>query len=301
MRTSVYLRIQHWDAAVELSYCRLADATRQKVTLLADQTQPFDLPAHIPALTYTTADFPPRGLPLRPNPQKAMRINGDYLFYLLAETDPAESFLMLDGDCCVNGMDLHGLIQRLEEEAVDLCTPFLAPCAPGDWTHWSGVQRAWFDEELGEGHGAEVYKSSFSFVFLSRRALDHLRARRLQMAEVKQNGIQAAWPICESVLPSELARVPGFTLRRLQDMKPGPMHFAHNDPLTPAEIDRSSKVLIQPLMAGRRLGEKVIAALLAREPEDHAAQEALLRKALARPLDADARQVLEAGLRNLVV
>ncbi len=230
-----------------------------------------------------------------------MRVNGDYLFYLLAETDPAESFLMLEGDCCVNGMDLYGLIQRLEEEKVDLCTPFLAACALGDWSHWSGLQRAWFDEELGEGHGAEVYKSSFAFVFLSRRALDHLRARRLQMAEAKQNGMQAQWPQCESVLPSELARVPDFALRRLQDLKPGPMQFAYNDPLTVPEVDRSGKILIQPLMAGRRLGEKIIAALLAKEPEDHAAQEALLRKALARPLDADARQVLETGLRNLVV
>ncbi|MCW1918971.1 hypothetical protein NX862_09400 [Rhodobacter sp. KR11] len=299
-RTAIYLRTHLWDEATDLCYRRLSAAAGGGVTVMADMTRPFTVPPGIQVLEHRLSDFPARGLPLRPSPEKALWLNGDYAFYLLAEADPADFFLMLDGDCCVNGLDLAGLIARLEAENVDFCAPYVSECGPDDWTYWAGLQRAWFDEELGPGHGAKVVKSFFPIVFMSRRAVLHLYDRRREMARAKEAGLKAQWPQCESVAPSEVARMPNPIIRNLGDLAVGPMHMTYYYPLGVEEALESDKRLIHPLLSGARLGKKILGSVAERLAKDRHAQVAELRKALLRPLEADALDVLQEGLEALM-
>ena len=302
MAASVWMRTHFWDAAVALCHARASAALGCPVPILADMTEPFDLPAGIPCTPFRLADFPARGLPLLPEPDRAMWMNGDYAFMLLAEIDPdAEAFLLMDGDCCANGVDLRALVARLTDSGVDFCAPYTYKATPQGWPVWHAIQTEWYAAEYGADHGIQIWQSFFPFVWLSRRAIAHLRARRLEMAALQHDGLRANWPICESFVPTELMRQPGFAITDLAKVLPGPLHVTYWEARAPEELAAMPARIVHPVLTGARLARKILQMAVELAPEDTARQIAMVEAALARNLGAEALETLREARSFLSV
>jgi hypothetical protein len=156
-------------------------------------------------LRYQESDLLARGFANSPAGQ-LFWYNCDYPLYEAYERLPKyDYYLMLDWDA-VAQCDLDALVARAAADGIDyIGEPITTPLE--EWP-WLNSCRDAYPE------GMPVHAHMICVALFSRRAVEHLMARRLALSADWRAGRIREWPISEAFLPTEMAHG-GFAMGEL--------------------------------------------------------------------------------------
>lgn len=209
-RYAVMLRTHLWDDYVERQYQRLVSRSRGgDVFILVDETNGrVDIP-HPNVVSHTQEGVLALGLS-KAGYGNLLWFNGDYPLYAFHHEKPGYGYyVMVEYDVTVQ-LDLGDMISRLEREGVDFVG--LTKGEPvAEWPHAASCLDAYRPEQ--------VQKRLICLAAFSRRAVEHLFAKRLELSREHRAGALRRWPYCEAFIPTELG-LAGFKLAELSDFGP---------------------------------------------------------------------------------
>lgn len=130
---------------------------------------------------------------------------GDYGYYLARKQYPDEHFFwMIEYDVRFAGNPEHFFKMYKNDTSTDLLAPDLRR-----------ADTTWFWEHAIASRSAVIHRCLFPLVRLSVRAIDHLAAKRVEMA--RRLARRLAWPNDESFVATVLSNSPGMICRDLND------------------------------------------------------------------------------------
>lgn len=189
-RTAVFFRTHLWDehvaAAAELLRARSAGADFR---VLADESR-HDLP--VPPdlkLSHAAAEFDEMGLEPADH---SLWFNGDYPLYKALRTFPDNDFYVMAEFDVRTTVQLGGMADEAAARGIDLIASRIEPASP-----------AWSHRGTCAGSYETIYSALIPLVLVSRRLLEHLLERRLELSARLRRGEIARWPYCEAFIPSE--------------------------------------------------------------------------------------------------
>ena len=253
-----FLRTHFWDEGAAAAHGSLSGAIGQQAFVAADVTSQYTLPSPLRVAPHSLADFARYGLSLHPSMQRAMWYNGDHVLYHLFLNYDFSHFIVAEYDMGLQ-LDFHAVCRDLVEQSYDFAA-FDTGVAFDGWI-WDPVHRAWDAfEAAATGNVKElspIYKSFFPLVFISRRAIAHLFARRLTLSRLYRQNPEVPVPYCESFVPTELVRA-GFKIGNLSAIVPGAKRVIVDEPMTWLEFARSGYTCAHPVLGGLRFVDKLI-------------------------------------------
>ena len=201
-RYAVIFRTHFWDSFAARQLQRLRQRVRGgDIFVVVDETQGTVAGIdHDRVLRVTASDMAELGLPPRGadavdwmGDYSPMWFNGDYALYAVLRAQPEyEYYVQLEYDVVVN-TDLDALVARCGEQQTDFAG--LTRGEPVDvWTWRHTCVDAYAEPQIR-------YKL-ICFCVFSQRALQHLFARRLALAEHLRP--EQAWPFCEGFVATEV-------------------------------------------------------------------------------------------------
>ena len=133
--------------------------------------------------------------------------NGDYPFYYFQTQHPEyEYYVMLEYDFVFNA-GIDGFVDDAAERDID----FVGLTKGRTGKEW------WYYYTCAELYTDDVFRNQLICTALfSRRALEHLLQRRLDLSDRLRKNEISSWPMCEGFVPTELAMA-GFRLAELSD------------------------------------------------------------------------------------
>ncbi len=205
-RYAVIFRIHFWDefAARQLERLR-ARVSQGDVFVLVDETGGKVAGiGHDRVVGMTEDDAAAAGLPRR-GEQNLMWFNGDYPLYLFLQRFPDYDFyVQLEYDVVLN-TDLDDLVARAAADGTD----FIGLTKGEPVEVW-----AWRHTCTDAYAGPDIRYQLICLCLLSRRALEHLSARRVALSA--ELGDDRAWPFCEGFIATEI-RLAGLKGAELSD------------------------------------------------------------------------------------
>ncbi|MEI6097881.1 MAG: hypothetical protein WCS20_06195 [Alphaproteobacteria bacterium] len=297
---AIFFRTHFWDECVEKVLEALKACTSIPVKISADVTKPFSMPNPELALRHDLQYFGSIGLPIYPNEQRTLWYNGDYPLYHFLENCDADYFIMVENDTFLSGVNLDDLSRLAIESDVEFMAARVMDRTEGGWDYHASNQRRWLSAEFGVENNARIFQSFFPFVFVSRRAVQHLKSRRLEMAKkLTEAGFNAKWPHAEAFVPTELVRA-GFKIADICDISPGPIHLTLNIAFSVQEAQMNSELrFIHPVLAGHKLASKIICRgeQLAKEGKIKIGD--WLSEQLSRNIDSDAKDAIRTRMSSI--
>ena len=205
-RYAVIFRTHFWDEFAARQLDRVCKRVGHgDVFVLVDETGgKVEGITHDRVVRMTEADATGMGLANR-GEQNLMWFNGDYpLYYFLRHHPAYDYYLQLEYDVVLN-VDLDTLVARTAADGTD----FLGLTKGEPVEEW-----AWRRTCVDTYAGDDIRYQLICFCLLSRRALEKLSARRLEMAASIRD--DQAWPFCEGFIATEI-RLAGLNSRELSD------------------------------------------------------------------------------------
>ncbi|MDD2861192.1 MAG: discoidin domain-containing protein [Acidiphilium sp.] len=192
------------------------------------------------------SDFSDLGLFGYP-PPSILWYNGEYPLYRLRSAFPeASAYGMVEFDVSATA-DLLPIFDAIARKQVDLVAHDLHDVGP-DWGFYHTVSP----------HFSAPMQAMIHSLFVSPRAIDHMLARRQQIAAGINTGAHPmeSWPFCEGFVPSSIRELPNARLEELQDYVKLP-YYISGTPLHIANPQSSEPgSLIHPVLSGARLNAK---------------------------------------------
>ena len=205
---AVIFRTHFWDAFAQRQLDRLLSRVGQgDVFVLVDESNGV-VPGikHDRVVRVTETDLIGMGLP-RAGTGNLLWFNGDYpLYYFLKKHGKYDYYFQLEYDVALN-TDVDRLVSQAAEDHVD----FLGLTKGEPVAEW-----AWLDTCRGVYALEDIRYKLICVSLFSRRALETLFSRRLEMARRLQAEAIEAWPFCEGFIATEM-RLGGFKSAELAD------------------------------------------------------------------------------------
>jgi len=195
---AVIFRTHFWDEFAQRQFDRLVHLVGTgHVYVLVDETNGrVEGIKHDRVVRLTEQDMVDMGLP-RAGTGNLLWFNGDYpLYCFLKQHGSYDYYLQLEYDVVLNA-DVDGLISRVAADKADF-----VGLTKGEPVH----EWAWLFTCQDIYEPVEVQYKLICLSLFSRRALQALTARRLQMAAQLQSGVIKTWPFCEGFIATEMGR-----------------------------------------------------------------------------------------------
>lgn len=204
---AVIFRTHLWDDYVARQYDRLVARTKSgHVFILVDETGgPVKIDREN-VVRHTQADVLDLGL-AKAGRGNLLWFNGDYPLYLFFEKfRNYDYYIMAEYDVVVQ-VELDDVVAAADREGHD----FVGLSKGEPVSEWG------FTETCLDAYDiAQVQKRLICIAMFSRRAVQHLFDRRLELSQEFRNGGLRRWPYCEGYIPTELS-VGGFKLAELSE------------------------------------------------------------------------------------
>ena len=204
-RYAVMLRTHFWDDYVERQYRRLLSrCDGGDVFILVDETNGRVKIPYPNVVSHTQEGILGLGLS-KAGYGNLLWFNGDYPLYAFHEEKPGyDYYVMIEYDVVVQ-LDLGSMISGLRREGIDFVG--LTKGEPvSEWPHTESCLDVYRPEQ--------VQKRLICLAAFSRRAVEHLFAKRLELSREHRGGALSRWPYCEAFIPTELG-LAGFELAEL--------------------------------------------------------------------------------------
>ena len=186
-------RTHRWDEDVAIlaeRFFAAFPASARKVVLADETRAPLDTPYEKVAHTSRSGDR--LGLPAYPE-SDVLWHSGDYGLYFLLEALPDyDYYVMSEYDVAVN-LSLEPMMADVSRRSIDVVLHDLKPSTP-DWL-WHEGGRAAFEQP---------WRCLMFFMVASNRAAKAMLRMRQDQAVLFVRGELAAWPNCETFIPSSL-------------------------------------------------------------------------------------------------
>ena len=206
-RYALVLKTHFWDQYTQRQFDRLRGQCLDSDIYIQvdDSNGRIEGIEHDKIMRFTTHQTVEMGLPSDSRNGPVLWYNGDYPMYSFYQAYPQyESYLFLEYDVATT-VDLDRMVRTAEADQVDFVAQFRdAPIE--DW-YWTERHQALYAPE-------QMKETLFCLCYVSRRALQFLYRRRLDMAALLTDGRLPMWPFCEVFLGAELSAA-GFKLRDL--------------------------------------------------------------------------------------
>lgn len=207
---AVIFRTHLWDDFVARQYDRLVARTRNgHVFILVDETSG---PVRIDrdnVVRYTQSDVLNLGL-AKAGRGNLLWFNGDYSLYAFFDRyRDYDYYIMTEYDVVVQ-VELDDVVAAADRAGHD----FVGLSKGEPVSEWQFTETC-----LDAYDAAQVQKRLICIAMFSRRAVQHLFDRRLELSQEFRNGALRRWPYCEAYIPTELS-VGGFKLAELSEFGP---------------------------------------------------------------------------------
>ena len=202
-RYALIFRTHFWDDFAQRQLERLLSrTTRGDVYVLLDEThRKAGEIAHNKVIRMTEADVLAMGYP-RAGSGNMLWFNGDYPLYLFAQQKSDYAYYLTAEYDVVMNTDIDAFVKRIEEDKVDFVG--LTKGEPiEDW--------AWRDTCRDVYTARELRYQLICMSVYSRRAVQHLATRRLELAKQYERGDIKQWPFCEGFIATEMTTGPFVT------------------------------------------------------------------------------------------
>ena len=197
-RYAVIFRTHFWDSFAQRQFDRLlSHVGAGHVFVLVDETNGrVEGINHDRVVRLTEQDMLDMGLP-RAGAGNLLWFNGDYpLYYFLSQYGSYDYYLQLEYDVWLN-TDVDDLVSHAAADGAD----FIG-LTKGEPVH----EWAWLSTCNGVYDPADIQYKLICLSLFSRRALQALGARRLEMARQLRESTINTWPFCEGFIATEMAR-----------------------------------------------------------------------------------------------
>jgi hypothetical protein len=195
---AIIFRTHFWDGYAQRQFDRLVSRVGAgHIYVLVDETNgPVAGIDHDRVVRLTEQDVLDMGLP-RTGDGNLFWYNGDYpLYYFLKKHRSYAYYLQLEYDVVLN-MDVDDLVRRAAADRVDF-----VGLTKGEPVH----EWAWLHTCQGVYDPEDIQYKLICLSLFSRRALQALAARRLEMSERLRSAAITAWPFCEGFIATEMGR-----------------------------------------------------------------------------------------------
>ena len=168
--------------------------------------------------------------------------NADYPMYHFYGLHPGYEYYVIVEYDAVPARGIDALVEACAARSIDLVGQPIA--TPVDTYFWTGRMTRFYPRDA-------VRPFLVCAVVLSRRAIEHLAARRIEQGRTYDLADAAQWPIGECFIATELGQA-GFTIRDLSSF--GPLgRFDWWPPYHESELpDLPGELFIHPVLIGRR-------------------------------------------------
>lgn len=256
IKTGLFLRTHFWDDATERAFNSLQKVWAGEIFICADTTNGGNFPNDKKILPHSIEKLQNIGLVDRKSYGSMLWYNGDYPIYDIALSSNFDYFVIVEYDCFVN-CDLNSMVDKFIQSGDEFVSPDFREIGSSEGWIWEEHQKKSDIIDTGAG-SLPVYRCFFPFVFISRTAALHLFARRLVAARARFGQDDAAWPFCESFVPTELMRA-GFSCRSL-DSYAGPLPYMtlfSAQSWDEVEAGNITTPFVHPVLSGQRLIDKL--------------------------------------------
>lgn len=241
-RTAILFRTHFWDDFAQRQFDRLKPtAEGHDLYVLVDETNgPVTVP-HDRVLRVTEAELVDMGL-ARAGTGNLLWFNGDYPLYRFIEMHGEYDYvLQLEYDVVTN-FSLTDMIRQAASRGVD----YVGLTKGEDTPHWP-----WVDTCADVYTLSEIRHQLICLSLFSRRALQLLWRRRLELSRAFTDGQISAWPMCEAFIATELEQA-GMICRELSDYG-DTSRYDHWPPYLEADIGQAKeKVFVHPVLDEER-------------------------------------------------
>lgn len=217
--------------------------------VIADETKgPVGPIPHDRVIRSNEADMIRRGFAVA-DPDSAMFWHSaDFSLYPLIEDHPRyDHYVSVEHDAVINA-DLDEIVGKVAAQAIDF-VGYRIDEPVSRWS-WTGTVDATYDQ-------AELRPYLNAISFYSRRAVEHLRERRLEMSQDFRDGRITQFPLSEAFIGTELA-FKGYRLGHLPDFG-NTTRFISWPPTAEVELDELAHcTFVHPLLDGERCAKSLI-------------------------------------------
>lgn len=206
-RYAVLFRTHKWDAFIARQFARAQQSVGAgDLYVVANNTDGGCAGIEgVPLVTFTESDIEALGYARGVSAYDMLWFNVDYpLYHFAAQKPDYDYYVLFEYDVIVNA-NLDQVIQSVAERGTDFVG--LSENLPfSEWRYKSTCRGVYAD--------ADVQKMLFPLGIVSRRAVDYLSMRRMQLTKRLHSGEIRAWPHCEAFVPTELS-LGGFQIDEL--------------------------------------------------------------------------------------
>lgn len=168
--------------------------------------------------------------------------NGDYPLYAFFNENRNYGYYLMTEYDVVAQVGLDGMVSRLAKDGIDF-VGLTKGESVAEWPHTDTCLDAYEPDQ--------VRKRLICFAAFSRRAVDFLFHRRLDLSRDHRNGALRRWPYCEAFIPTELARG-GFKLAELSEFG-ATDHYDWKPAIAEADIPLlRDQAFLHPVLDARR-------------------------------------------------
>jgi hypothetical protein len=206
-RYAVLFRTHMWDPFIARQFARVQERVGAgDVYVVANNTSgSCNAIEGVRLVTFTEAQIEALGYARGISANDMVWFNVDYALYYFARQQPDyDYYVLFEYDVLVNA-DLDRVLEMVAERGADFVG--LSEGEPvSEWRYKSSCGGIYAE--------ADVRKMLFPLGILSKRAVDYLSMRRLQLSERLRSGDIQTWPHCEAFIATELS-LGGFCVDEL--------------------------------------------------------------------------------------
>lgn len=193
---AVIFRTHFWDEFTERQLARLKAVTKTgEIHILVDETN-----GHVAGINHPhvfrvkASDFVSQGY-AEAGEGSLLWYNGDYPLFAFRDAHPGfKYYLQLEYDVVLN-LNVDSMVATAAASKTDFVGLTKGPAAP-DWY--------WLHTCIESYRLEDIRHQLICLSLFSGHALDHLKARRLEMSQAFGSGTLKSWPMCEGFIATEM-------------------------------------------------------------------------------------------------